>query len=335
MVVKSAAWGLYKKWTGYGNNKKPARRKARGYASTTRRTKPIVGVKRYGYATTSRRGVAVKRLTKRVNDLSKLTNEALSTLTFRNIGAQKLQSGVNAQAVTTVNLCQVAAMESILAFAKFYDPSNPGTLITGNLSTGGYSRKIHFKSVHMRLDIRSSYQVPMEVRVYACTCSDDTDYSPSQAWTNGVADSSNLTSITDPYSYPSDCVGGTIWNYKLVKKCELKPGQHTTVSQSVKAFDYDPSLYDNHALDYQRHIGKGATLMIVCNSVLAHDTVADQQGIGAGAIDIQYRGRWVINYNSGGPPIKYLHVSNAMDTSFTNGAVVGNLVTDNQGFSQA
>lgn len=267
--------------------------------------------------------------------LSKKTNESLSLLTYRTVYAHKLQSGVKNQAVTTENICYVPSLEAVLAQAKFYDPSNPATLITANLSTGGYSRKVRFKSIHARVDIRSSYQVPMEVRVYSCHVSDDTDYTPTQAWTNSVGDSSNLTSINQPYTYPTDSVAKNIWNYKLIKKCELKPGQHTSVSVSEKAFNYDPSVTDNHNLNFQRLFGHGRTIMIVANSVLGHDSVLDQQGFGAGAIDYCVRKRYLVEYNSGGPPIKYLYQDDQTDATFTNGAVVGNMVTDNQGFSQA
>lgn len=309
--------------------------RAKGYAGTKRRRYKTYKAK--GYAKTSRRrGTSTLRALKsQVRTLTKKTNEGLSQLISRSLGAQKLQSGVNAQASAILDLCKIDSLEGVLANCKFYDPSNPGVLITADLSTGGYSRKVTFKSSHIRLDFRSSYQVPMEIRVYACTASDDTDQSPSTAWTNAVGDSSNLTSITQPYTYPSDCIGNTIWNYKLVKKCELKPGQHTTVTHSVGTFSYDPSVFDNHALSYQRHVGKGTTLMVVCNAVVAHDTTLDQQGLGAGAVDIQSRVRYVVEYNSGGPPIKYLFQYNGMDATFTNGAVTGNLVTDNQGFSQA
>lgn len=316
--------------------KTPSRRyKAKGYAGTKRRRYKTYKAK--GYAKTSRRrGTSTLRALKsQVKTLSKKTNESLSQLTYRSITANKLQSGVNSQAVAIEALCGVSNLEAVLAQAKFYDPSNPGVLLTANLSTGGYARKIMFKSCHARIDMRSSYQVPMEVRVYSCHVSDDTDYTASQAWTNSVGDSSNLTSITEPFTYPSDSVAKNIWNYKLIKKCELKPGQHATVSVSEKSFNYDPSVVDNHNLNYQRLYGHGRSILIVVNSVLAHDTVADQQGLGAGAIDYCVRKRFVVEYNSGGPPIKYLYYSNGMDSTFTNGAVVGNMVTDNQGFSQA
>ena len=154
--------------------------------------------------------------------------------------------------------------------------------------------------------------------------------------TNSVGDSSNLTSVTSPYTYPSDSVGKNIWNYKLIKKCELKLGQHAVCTISEKSFNYDPSVYDNHALTFQRLFGHGRSVMIVVNSVLAHDSAAaNQRGLGPGAIDYSVRRRYVVEYNSGGPPIKYLYYNNGMTNTFTNGAVTGSVVTDNQGFSQA
>lgn len=314
--------------------KRSTRRRVTGYAGTKRRK--YGARKAVGYARTTRRGTSTMRALKsQVRTLSKKTNESLSELTYRSITAYKLQSGVDSQAVGQEHLCGVSNLEAVLAQAKFYDPTNPGTLITSNLSTGGYSRKVTFKSCHMRVDLRNSYQVPVEIRVYSCGVSDDTDYTPSQAWTNSVGDSSNLTSITQPYTYPSDSVAKNIWNYKLIKKRELRPGQHTTVSVNEKSFNYDPSVTDNHNLSYQRLFGHGRSMLIVVNSVLSHDTVADQQGLGAGAIDYCVRKRFVVQYNAGGPSIKYLYYSNGMDNIFTNGAVTGNMVTDNQSFSQA
>lgn len=279
--------------------------------------------------------VNASSLSKQVAVLSKKANESLSQLTYRAISAGTLQAGVNSQASVIQALCGVTNLENVLAQAKFYDPSNPGTLITANLSTGGYSRKVTFKSCHLRCDIRNSYQVPVEIRVYSCHVTDDTDYTASQAWSNAVGDSSNLTAITQPYTYPSDSVAKNIWNYKLIKKVELKPGQHTTCSIAEKSFDYDPSVTDNHNLEHQRLFGHGRTMLIVVNSVLAHDSSTAEKGLGPGAVDYMIRKRFLVEYNAGGPPIKYLYYNNGMSSTFTNGAVVGNMVTDNQSFSQA
>lgn len=270
-------------------------------------------------------------LIKSVRTLQKHVNSNLSKLTYRFNDVFRLIASANQTAMVAHVMNDVSVIELCLAQLRFFDPSNPGTLINGSGATGTYSRQFDVKASYT-YKFKNNYQVPVELRVYKYRVKSDTNITPYVAFTNGLADVGNPTS-TSPVVYPSDSPQlHDLWSPSGVTTWKLLPGQEKTFNLVSREFKYDPADVDSHNLSYQKKYDAQAIMLRIVGPPAHDKTTATQLGfIGAG-IDYSEKATYVIKYNSGGPAIEYIYVSDAAD-AMTAGAMVSQPVCDNQEFS--
>lgn len=276
------------------------------------------------YAKTKRRGEGsgqskIKQMDRQITRLKKSEDASLGTMIYRAEGRFTISSAVNAQGVSTKSHSTVTGLEQILANLKFYDPSNPATLITADFTTGTYQKEVLFERLTSTLQLRNNYKNDCRVRVYLGVPKVDTSTSIDSAWSSGATDQGGVAN-TVINTYPTDYqLVGRLWKLKLKANKVLKAGQSLTLSHSNKEFRLDPSFLDSHALTYQKSLGN-AQWLIVVSGTLGHDSaVADQVGYTASKVDGTLRTSTKIQYDAG-VNIKYSVISNTFDT-FTNGAV--------------
>lgn len=274
-------------------------------------------------------------LKKQIKDLKKVVSSDQAYHTHRAAAAEDLLASAGQVAQSFYVGSSTPTMETAVANLRYYDPAVPGTLVTANAATGTYSRVLHFSSINGKIEVRNNYQIPCKVRVYLALPKQDTNISPSSYFSDGVTDQVISGATTSPLLFPTDIdVLTEAYKMKLVKNTLLEPGKQFTVSHTVKAIDYNPAMVDIHQLSYQKKY-KNFLWYVRVEGPLAHDTIADQQGLADCGVDIQYLTTYKIIYDAGVNLNDYSYAE-SRDTTFTNGAVVSNKpVSDNQSYSKA
>lgn len=282
------------------------------------------GGRKVKYAKTKRRGEGlgpskIKQMDRKITRLKKSEDASLGTMTYRSETKFTVSSAVNVQALTVKSHSSASGLEGILANLKFYDPSNPATLVTADFTSGTYQKEVLFEKFTSTIKLRNNYKNDCRVRVYLGTPRVDTSINMDVAWSNGATDQGGVAN-TVINTYPTDYQQVLkLWNLKMKVNKVLKPSQSVTASHSNKEFRLDPSFLDSHASAYQKSMGN-AQWLIVVSGTLGHDSaVADQVGYTASKLDATIRASTKIQYDAG-VNIKYNVISNTFDT-FTNGAV--------------
>lgn len=275
-----------------------------------------------------------KTVKKQISHLRKLAESDMGTLIYRDLISDRLlASTVNQQVVSETSFNTKTDLEAVLAQLRYYDPTAPTTLVTADGATGTYQKEFLIQHSSGSMKFINNYQTPCLLKVYLCKNKVDTNILPATAFTNGLADVSSMAN-TNLQAYPNDSEQlKDLYSVKLLKKVQLQPGRSCSVSQTIKDFQYDPTLYDSHALDYQKAF-KSYHFMYILSGVLGHDSVLDEQGFTKAGIDIQIHKTYKVKY-AAGADIKYVYTTQTLAT-FTNGALVtNNPITDNQGFNGA
>lgn len=280
-----------------------------------------------------KRVVKKSNLNKRLNKLSKEVKRNRSHHTYRLRVTDACLSSANQQGFLSNGLLQDTYFDNAVAALRFFDPSNPATLVTADLGTSTYQQDINFIKSSVTYTVRNNYQVPCYIRVFLCIPKVDTSLSPGTCFTSGLADQGN-PSTTNPRLYLTDSdLFDDIWKIHSSKKMLLMPGRQISLSYSApRSFEYDPSLIDSHPSSYMRQYFACSSFVQV-SGVVGHDTSLDEQGTLAAGVDIMADITFKIEYNSGGAVLNDFTVSNASN-SFTNGPVVSAApVADNQNYS--
>lgn len=275
----------------------------------------------------------VQQLKKKVRDIEHSEKAALGKMTYRRKVADRVIVSENVQNVSVYPVNTTGRYEAVLANLKYYNPSDPANLVTASAATGTYQKDFLIKSVSSKLTLRNNYQSDVEVLVYLCQPKNDTDQSPSAAWSLGIADDpGNITAYTDWGQLPTDF--DTFRNFFRTRRLCLKtlsPGQSVQVSHGAADIFYDPAMTDAHALDYQTHL-KSFAFMVIIRGTLSHDTSLDQQAMSAAGVDSYQEDTMVVSYNAG-VNLSFVHVDTTLAT-ITNGAVQSHQpVSDNIGYS--
>lgn len=277
-----------------------------------------------------------KKLEKRVAKLSKLAESDMGTLVVRRRSTDALLAAVNSSNSASHVLWGSSEIETALAQCRYYDPSTPSALVTADGTTGSYQKEFLFTKCYGKVVCRNNYQVPCQVDIYICKSKEDTSLTPGTTFTNGITDVTNsLTASTNSQLYPTDSPQfNDIWAIESHVSKVLEPGQVcSVVTGKIPFFQYDPSIYDSHALLYQKKFHARVAFIRV-RGVLGHDSIADQQGFLQAGIDIEIMHMFEIKY-SAGADIKFIHVIDNAST-FTNGGLCSNMpVADNQAYSLA
>lgn len=269
-----------------------------------------------------------KTLTKKVKELTKMVNADNATHTHR-----VSTTGTCLSAASTIGYLQLdgltpSMIESSLANLRYYNPAVPGTLTTADGSTGTFQRKFGIHSFYSKLVVRNNYRVPAKVTLYVCRPKQDTNITPYAAFSQGMTDQGNpVINRTMLFLTDSDQFN-ELWSIEKSKSFELTPGHERVYSCSSPAFEYDPSLFDSHSLNYIKH-ARTRIFVIRVEGVLAHDTsVTTEQGKAPSQVDCSVETKLVIKYDAG-TNLNDFSISDGYD-SFTNAEEVTILHNTNQ-----
>lgn len=234
-----------------------------------------------------------------------------------------------------ISVASITNLQSAMANFRYYDPSTPGTLVTADASTGTYSRQIHCNSITNSLTLRNNYQVPCRYRVYKVVPKSDTNIAPLTYYTNGITDQVITAGVdqTTPQIYLTDIdVFNSQWSAKVLRSGILQPGQQVSCSYKSKSFDFDPSVFDSHTVDYQPKYGCSVFIVRI-EGVVGHDTTADDQTTLQASLDMEASRIYKFTYDAG-VNLNDIYIQDSRDQSFTNGGLISNKpVSDNQAYS--
>lgn len=275
-----------------------------------------------------------KGLKNQVKELKRLAESDMGTHIDRVRETDRtLVASVNQKQFAQANLINCSKIETALSNLKYYDPTAPTTLVTASAASGSFQKEFLVETAHCKFHFRNNYQIPARVCVYICRPKSDTSIGPFSAFTSGLTDVGG-PSATSPLVYPTDSEQfNDLWTSVKTKKVLLQPGSEFSMTHSAKSFQYDPSYFDSHNLEFIKKYGACAILISV-EGVIGHDTTADEQGTLLAGIDWYTDCTYKIKY-AAGADIKQVVVTNNSD-SFTNGPVISNKpVSDNQNYSVA
>ncbi len=278
---------------------------------------------------------SVHGLKNQVKELKRIAESNMGTLLYRQRETARVLSGVNGLGQNSFDGSQSTFLELVLAQLRYYDHEAPSALTTASGITGTYQKEFYFSRNYAKIMVRNNYQVPCKVTLYAVTPKGDTSLAPQTAFTQGLSDVGNPTA-TSPLVYLTDSeLFNDLWRIEKSKDFYIMPGTEASLSHSTKSFQYDPSMFDDHNLLYQKKFGSFA-FIVRLTGVLAHDTVVttEQTTIQAG-VDVQIDSTWVVKY-AAGVDIKFVFIDNNADATFTNAGITSaSPIVDNQSFSLA
>ena len=274
----------------------------------------------------------VARLKSSVKQLRFSDQASNGTMTWRLWTAHGLLASENLQGVQSFDGFSIANMETALANLKYFDPANPGTLVTADFTTGTYQRQTHFKSMSTTLELRNNFISDCNIVVYLCKPKDDTDIQPHTAWSNGATDGANVDT-TSVATYPSDFTQfKDIWTTKRVINATLSPGQSVSCSHTENDIMFDPSVIDSHNLGYQKEY-KNFVFMVVIRGTPSHSSASSAtRGLSAAGVDIIRKRTAVVNYDAG-IGIEYVHADTSGLNTLTSAVQSHQPVPDNVSYS--
>ena len=227
----------------------------------------------------------------------------------------------------------LAEIEGSMASIRYYDPGT-NAMVTADPSVGTFQRDIRV-SIYKKLQFRNNFQVPCWVQIVSCTPKDDTNLTPFDAYSNGLADQGGISAYS-PLTHFSDSLQlKALWHVKTVYKKCLQPGQQGYVKHFVKEFCYNFSVADSQTDTYRRKHGC-QLFMIRVHGPLGHDnggaTWNTEVGVGKCGVDWMHDTVYTFRYDAGKKIVEYSHDDNS--SSFTSLCVSSNRPTsDNQGFA--
>lgn len=273
-----------------------------------------------------------KTLKKQVRELKRLAESDMGTLVYRYRTISLRSAAVGQSTLNSLSGMTMSNYEAALAQLRYYDPSNPGTLLTAAGATGTFQKDFLINKSYSKYTAYNNYQTPAKVTLYICVPKSDTSITPQNAFTNGLTDI-GAPSSTNVLIHPTDSQEfNDIWKIVKSKTKLIQPGSSLTITHSVKPFQYDPALFDSHTLNYQKKSGC-FTCMIRIEGPVGHDTSAAEYTNIAASVELEEIRVIEVKY-SAGADIKTVYVEDAASSSFTNGGVVSSKpVSDNIGYS--
>lgn len=274
-----------------------------------------------------------KKVKAQIRELKRLTESDMGTLTYRKLENGTWDAKQNEQGIQLINGSTNTTVEAALAQLRYYNPSAPSTLVTADGTTGTYNKEFLVRNTHSTLMLKNSFMVPCNVSVYLCRPKRDTSITPSTSWQDGLTDTTASVTTTSILVYPTDSsVFTDLWSIEKKKTYYMPAGKKITCTHSEKAFQYEPSVNDEHALTYQRK-NKSFVWMVVIHGDMSHDSVAPSTQLGTTKVSLDYLviNKYVINY-AAGADIRFLHVDTSELTSQTTSALTGVIrIPDNVG----
>lgn len=300
---------------------------------TARQLYNATGKPKTAKSTKSLRGSRKVPLKTKVNKLVRDVKAKTSTSTFIYGTAGTLRSSVATTNQVGVDFWTAANCQTAMSQLRYFNPSAPATLITGDPSAGTYDSNYRFRSGEFRMSCRNSYNVPVKVTIYCCTPRYKTSSTPTSLYASGLTDKNVSTNQASPLLKLKDSDDVTKnWVVKSRTKL-LKVGQTLTMVKRIKPFVFNPSDYDTDTTVYQKRWQAGQWVIHV-QGVIGHDTaVSTEQTFTEAGIDYDATRRVVLEYDAGGVILNDIYLSDAYDTAFTNSGVVGQPAQDSYPYS--
>lgn len=317
----SAIWAIYKA----GKISYSLAKKAVGMSSQ----KQKAFVQRYKRGT-NLKTKDVMKLKKQVRTIQKVLNTDLSTRTYRQRDTNQVLAASNSKASRQITFT-VGQLETAISTLRYYSEST-GAYVTQS-PTGTASHDIRIHSLYDRVLARNNFTIPCYVEMYLCVPKRDTSILPVTAFTNGMTDQGN-PNPDSPLLYLTDSDQfNDIWSIKSSSKKIVMPGNSVKLTYTSKPFDYNSSLFDSHALDYQSAF-KSHVFVIRVTGIVGHGgstttTVAVTQS----GLDIIRDMTVVVKYDGGGPAVNDIAVVDNSDTFGGNGTITEQPIAANLNYS--
>lgn len=239
---------------------------------------------------------------KKIRNLERKVNADIATHTNRieTPSAVKLAAENTSQFAIVGSMYSKTDVEALLSTLRYYDPNTPSTLVTADGSTGSYNRSFYFASLWSSLYIANNYEVPVDVTIYCITPKSDTNGDPVTTFQNGISDQAAATiTATDTLIYPTDIDDFKhLFKIKACKKVRLIAGQSYTMFNRFKAFNYDPSLADEHT-DAAQSRFRSHWYCLRVQGVLGHEISSTPRAYCRGGVDTVMKAKTVIKYDAG------------------------------------
>ncbi len=261
----------------------------------------------------------VNRLQTQVRNIQKNLHSNTGYLTHKKRSTSSVGCAVNEQNMITLAPLGVNTLEDSLSSVPYF---SGGALANINLTDDAFQRKVLFKSVSSSLNIRNNRVTPCEVRVYVYAIKADTSNSPTTLFQTGLDDQMDASQPKHPMLYPSDVEQvKALWTQLKCYKKILNTGSEMNVSHSVKDIQYDTSLSDTHALQYQKGI-KSFCFVVRVEGRPAHESNASSNvGTCDSKVTIVQDTVMKIEYDSGSNGTKRIITVN--NSSELTDAVIG------------
>ena len=274
----------------------------------------------------------ISSIKRSIKEMKQHDDATTGTMTKRQLLSSRLLSNINEQASVAIDMNGTGVIEGALTALKFFNPAVPGTLTTASGVSGTFQRNFLFDTMAGKVVVRNNYQSDAHVKIYLCKVKDDTSNDPRTAWSSGVVDGGDATGVDQLNQYPTDYnLLNDLWSLKVVSNTVLSPGQSVSCSHAERNIEYDPSTVDTHSLTYQKEY-KAFQFLVVLSGSLSHDVAADDQGFSAAGLDILTYRTLKVKY-AAGVNIKYLVMSEALDTPATSFVQSQKPVSDNLAYS--
>lgn len=299
------------------------------HTRTRRGQRPRRGVKTARRTTTPSQ-VAVKTLTKRVNELARKRESDLASHTYRERRGYQLTTTQGLAKCIDFDSVNLSRINTAISGFRYFNPATPGTLTTASLAGTTFSHDIQCVDVYSRCELRNNYQVPVKVRVYSLTPKHDTSRNAFSYYQQGIADQAPGLATTSALIFPTDIeMLNENWKIASSKSRELRPGQIMDIAYKGHPFKYDPSQVDSNTDEYQRKYSCHRWMVRV-EGVLGHDaTTPETMGCG---VDVQITVKYVFHYDAG-VALNDFTGNDDTDDTFAGTGVVSQLIADNQAFS--
>jgi len=255
---------------------------------------------------------AKPNLQRQVKELMKRQDAVLGTYT-RKIKAYTTakSAATNEVRYSSASFNSIGVLTGTIDAVKYFDPANPSTLITVDLSAPNYQQSIRFVKSYGKLVIRNNYSVPCRATMYFVKCKTDTSIAPETAISNSLTDESNA-SITSPMIFPTDCHEfNDLWQIVKSKSVFLQAGQEASLSQSYPAFNYDGALGDDQTESFVKNY-HGGYAMVRVEGVLAHGSTSGNTHSQAG-VDMSFEQIQTVKYPAG-VNVRYLEIVDSPTT---------------------
>lgn len=273
----------------------------------------------------------MKKIKADIKELKQKENSTRGLYTSRVLvanvkGAVEGRSQASGGLVFRYDLNHCTGIEGPMAKFRYYNPSAPSSLVIADFTTGDYSKVANVVRSHVKITMRANYHTDIHVSCWEYRVESDTDIVMPTGWTLALQDMSNETTATagptlntNSLIFPTDCPLLTdIWIMKLVSKKLLKVGQERTffLAGPDKPFEYDPALFDNHPLEYQKQYGARG-LLFRLHGPISHDSVvANEVTYGRAAVDVIQENVYVYDYEAGAG-ITFVETTEGLDDQTT------------------